>query len=283
MALIGSTLVLYAVVGLCVVVAVYVSERASRSPGLWFRLATALPFWPLYLPILLAHSQVVSGAGERPGSAAPAPFDDMSAAIARVDAELEAALNSLDGWAEQVLAREKDRIRELRDAWTAQAGGIRELDHLFASGIHQLALGLQNSTDERQSLVATNSPNPLPTPGLGHHNEPSPIKDRLALSQKACQQNFERLRRIRQRAFDDLMGSLAWVRELVSMIHLAKFTGAPASRAEELVAQIAAAVEGLSELTWREESSSPNSESISAADLRPKCGAGPASEANAVR
>ena len=48
------------------------------------------------------------------------------------------------------------------------------------------------------------------------------------------------------------MGSLAWVRELVSMIHLAKFTGAPASRAEELVAQIAAAVEGLSALTWQE-------------------------------
>jgi hypothetical protein len=49
------------------------------------------------------------------------------------------------------------------------------------------------------------------------------------------------------------MGNLAWVRELVSMIHLAKFSGAPAARAEELVAQIAAAVEGLSELTWREE------------------------------
>ena len=43
------------------------------------------------------------------------------------------------------------------------------------------------------------------------------------------------------------------MRELVSMIHLAKFTGAQASRAEELVAQIAAAVEGLSELTWQDE------------------------------
>jgi hypothetical protein len=49
------------------------------------------------------------------------------------------------------------------------------------------------------------------------------------------------------------MGSLAWVRELVSMIHLAKFTGAPAARAEELVAQIAAAVEGLSEVTWQDD------------------------------
>ena len=51
----------------------------------------------------------------------------------------------------------------------------------------------------------------------------------------------------------DLMGTLAWVRELVTMIHLAKYTGAPASRAAELVAQIAAAVEGLSEVsTWQE-------------------------------
>jgi hypothetical protein len=48
---------------------------------------------------------------------------------------------------------------------------------------------------------------------------------------------------------EELMGTLAWVRELVTMIHLAKFTGAPASRAEELVAQIAATVEGLSEVT----------------------------------
>ena len=52
----------------------------------------------------------------------------------------------------------------------------------------------------------------------------------------------------------DLVGTLAWVRELVTMIHLAKFSGAPAARAEELVAQIAAAVQGLSEVSsWREE------------------------------
>jgi hypothetical protein len=75
----------------------------------------------------------------------------------------------------------------------------------------------------------------------------------LRHSQRARLQNIERLRRVRQRAHDDLMGMLAWVRELVSMIHLAKFTGAPAARAEELVAQIAAAVEGLSQVASAEE------------------------------
>ena len=64
--------------------------------------------------------------------------------------------------------------------------------------------------------------------------------------------NLARLRQVRGRAYDDLMGTLAWVRELVSMIHLAKFTGAPASRAEELVAQIAAAIEGISAVTWQD-------------------------------
>jgi hypothetical protein len=76
---------------------------------------------------------------------------------------------------------------------------------------------------------------------------------RLRSSLQARRQNVERLQRLRGRAHDDLTRSLAWVREVVSMIHLAKFSGAPAARAEELVAQIAAAVEGLSELTWQEE------------------------------
>ena len=38
----------------------------------------------------------------------------------------------------------------------------------------------------------------------------------------------------------------------MTLIHLAKYTGAPASRAEELVLQIATSIEGLSEVaTWR--------------------------------
>ena len=71
-------------------------------------------------------------------------------------------------------------------------------------------------------------------------------------SEETRRANLARLREVRNQAFLDLMGTLAWVRELVSMIHLAKFTGAPASRAEELVAQIAAAIEGISAVTWQE-------------------------------
>ena len=249
MALVGPTLILYAVIGMGVAMAVYLSEKQDASAGILFRVAAALPFWPLYIPILLSHACAPASSHARARSGhGHGEIDDMSAAIARVDTELEAALNSLDGWAENVLAREKDRIRELQVAWIAQADRIREMDHLLShlpiAGVSPLPVPL-----------------PMPLPGTGTHTDIGaskellqPIQNRLAHSELVCRQNIERLRSIRQHAYDDLMGSLAWVRELISMIHLAKFTGAPASRAEELVAQIAAAVEGLADVTWREDS-----------------------------
>jgi hypothetical protein len=228
MSLFSQTLLLYLVIGIGVAGAVYLSGRPRARESTWFRVASAVPFWPLYLPILLA--------GGEPGlERAPEPAaceDDMSTIIRQVDAELQAALGSLDGWAEDVLARERDRIHELRVIWTAQAERIRQIDRLLA---------LPEYADDE------NADGPLALAAVG------PVAERILHSRQARRQNLERLSQLRRRASEDLMGSLAWVRELVSMIHLAKFTGAPPSRAEELVAQVAAAVEGLSEVTWGEE------------------------------
>ena len=219
----AATMIFYHLIGAGVAIAVFLTEqRNHRLPPL-FRTATAVIFWPLYLPILLASP--------RPGSEpeiAPSPSDDdaMSQAIAQVEAELETALASLDGWVEDVLAHETDRFHELSNAWRAQAARIREMDRLLAR-----------------------------TGPAGHERPPAAARqtsDRCRQSEETRRANLERLGQVRSRAYDDLMGTLAWVRELVSMIHLAKFTGAPASRAEELVAQIAAAIEGISAVTWQE-------------------------------
>jgi hypothetical protein len=230
MSLFSQTLVLYLVVGVGVAGAVYLSAGAGQRAEQWLRVALAWAFWPIFLPVLLTRKEPTEIPAPRPARPA-GPVDDMTAAIDQVDAELEAALGSLDGWAEDVLAREKGRLHELRTAWTAQADRIREMDRL-------LALPEYAGADDPVPTLAPATP---------------ATADRLRSSRLARQQNIDRLRRIRQRAYEDLIGTLAWVRELVSMIHLAKFTGAPASRAEELVAQIAAAVEGLSALTWQEE------------------------------
>jgi hypothetical protein len=157
----------------------------------------------------------------------------MARTIERVKAELDAALSSLDGWAEGVLAREAERIGELRAVWTRQAERIRALDRLLAQ--------TEGECDGLPGLHPGQPANQSPT-----------ASDRCRQSEQARLANLTRLRQVRARSYDDLMETLAWVRELVSMIHLAKFTGEPATRAEELVAQIAAAVEGVSAVTWQE-------------------------------
>jgi hypothetical protein len=217
MDLLNSSLVLYLMVGGGVAVAVYLADRAGTRTERCFRVVTAVPFWPLYVPVLLRAAGPLAVPNEL------GPLDDMAAGIAQVDYELQAALSSLRGWAEGVLTREKDRLGELRSAWSAQAQRIREMDRLLSLPEHNVRPGNES------------------------------VNQRMQQSEQARQRNLQRIQRLRARAYDDLMGTLAWVRELVSLIHLAKFTGAPASRAEEIVAQIAAAVEGLSEVTWQEE------------------------------
>lgn len=225
-----ETLLFYLLFGAGIAAAVALRREGNGATGRWFQTVTALFFWPLYLPILLdrpARSKTRESADQTtPDHGA----DDYAATISRVEAELETALDSLDGWAENVLAREQDRFSELRSAWRLQADRIRQLDR----------------------LLATADPQALPdASAAASYIEGSP---RFRQSEQARRENFERLHLVRGRLHDDLLGTLAWVRELVSMIHLAKFTGAPASRAEELVAQIATAVEGLSEVTqWRDE------------------------------
>jgi hypothetical protein len=226
MTLLSQTMLLYLVVGVGVAGAVYTAGTPDRGAERCFRVLTAWLFWPLYVPILLATPARPLATMPPTG---PAPLDDMARAIAQVDAELDAALGSLDGWVSDVLARERDRIRELRAAWMIQAERVRDMDRLLA---------LPDSPAAALCVEAS-------------------VSERLRRSEQARRDNLQRLRSIRQQAHDDLMGMLAWVRELVSMIHLAKFTGAPAARAEDLVAQIAAAVEGLAETASNESSWSP--------------------------
>ena len=225
----AETMIFYLLFGVGVAIAVFLSgaRRSRLSPV--FRVATALVFWPLYLPILLAGPR---SEPEHQIATRQRDGDPMSQAIAQVETELETALASLDGWVEDVLAREADRLRELSAAWRAQAARIREMDSLL------------DGVEPAQTVPTTTESD-------------RDLSDRCRQSEQARRANLARLRQVRDQAFEDLMGSLAWLRELVSMIHLAKFTGAPAARAEDLVTQIAAAIEGISAVTWQDAQPDP--------------------------
>ncbi|BBO35726.1 hypothetical protein [Lacipirellula parvula] len=237
-----ETTIFYLVFGVVVAVASYLQQgkpnsdddgesvRESFGVALAMRLGSACLFWPFYLPMLLSAGQggeeEARSNAPREESDGPIECDALAAAIAQVEAELDAALQGLDGWAEDVLNCEERRLVELRSAWRAQAERIRQLDRLLgetAAHVDPLAAAAAEI-------------------GAARHSE------------EVRRENLRQLAELRKQLHADLIGTLAWVRELVTMIHLAKFSGAPAARAEELVVQIAAAVQGLSEVSaWREE------------------------------
>ena len=227
----GTTICFYLVFGAGVAAALWLNDTSASRNDRLFRVLTAPLFWPLYLPMLLTPLPAEKGSADfvpRAQKPSPVPRDEMAMAIAQVEVELDTALRSLDGWAEDVLAAEHDRFAELRTAWRQQAERVRELDRLLA-----------------QTSFDTTAPDA--TSALTQ--VASPAMNRIQTCERTRTENLLKLKHVRQQLHDDLMAMLAWVRELVTMIHLAKYTGAPASRAAELIQQIAAAVEGLSEVT----------------------------------
>ena len=237
----ATTSVFYLVIGAAVAIAVYLWAPKERVGVQVLQVVSALLFWPIYLPTLLQPSEAakVNGLanGETTAEAKPITDDAIATAIRQVEVELESALRSLDGWAESALDGAQSRLAELRAAWNGQAERIRELDDLLAQPTF--------AEPEVQAEIV----------GTAATNSGDEIGRRIRQSEQARRENLTKLKAVRKQLYRDLMGTLAWVRELVTMIHLAKYTGAPASRAQELVTQIAAAVEGLSEVSaWPETS-----------------------------
>ena len=228
----ATTIVFYLTFGVGVAAALLLRRPERRAGRQYFRYVMAVFFWPMFIPLLLEQTAEESAGGESSRSHAS---DSLARAIAQVESELDGALGSLDGWAEGVLVDERQRLEELRAAWRSQAGRVRELDRFLA---------------QPDAMTAANEQ--IPLEGLG-----ASLNERRQKSEQGRLENLRRLRVLRQRMLEDLLATLAWVRELATMIHLAKFSGAPASRAEELVSQIAAAVEGLKEVSsWSEPLSS---------------------------
>jgi hypothetical protein len=250
----ATTMLFYLLMGGALAVAMLLRHDHLGRGERVLRAFTALLFWPLYLPLVLqgsptqASGAVVGRSEPRAKVPATALDEELVQAIAQVEAELDLALGSLDGWSDAVLAREQDRFAELRAAWRQQAARISELDRLLA-----------------QPAFLKD--------GAGAEST-SPRAPRVAASESARRENIQRLQAVRRRFHDDLLGTFAKVRELVTMIHLARYTGAPAARAEELVEQIAAAVTGLSEVAgWRaplDDAASARLQPITNESVRPR-------------
>jgi len=236
----GVTTFFYLVIGTAVAVSLWLNDSPRGAVNL-FRTLTAPFFWPLYVPALLAGRAEASPNLTTIPPRQIQPDDEMATLIEKVETELDKALRSLNGWAETMLRDEQNQIEELRIAWRHQADAIRELDNLLAES--------SDGPGKNDSASATPSePHPSQTSANVEQEwiTPDPVAtNTVATREQSRRENVIKLKRVRRQLYEDLTATLAWVRELVTMIHLAKYTGAPASRAVELVKQIAAAVEGL--------------------------------------
>jgi hypothetical protein len=214
MTLLDSTLLIYFLIGAGVAIAVYVSDLARTPAQRNFQTAASLVFWPLFLPLLLQK-----GPAHRPAPAPELPStDDLSKAIAQVDSELGEALRSVSvsgDFAGDVT----DRLGELRWHWQAQADRIREMDRLLAQPEYAVPSDpiLAEPSTERDGAF---SPDPL---GYG-------LSGMGAIA--------ERLRKVRDEANANLMGSLARVRQISALLQLARFTVESGNGSAELLGQI---------------------------------------------
>jgi hypothetical protein len=251
------TLVLYVLAGIAVAVAVYLSGNEYRTSREWPSLFLAVPLWPFFVPILLAGRRFIEGNDLNVRS--KIANDPLSASIDQVQSELDSALKTLSGWAADVAEKHVNCVLLCGEAWATRYGDIQDMDRTLST--------LEASLPSAQS---TNTASGFASPEAAE-----PVTPR----REPIRHNIETLRELRARAFEDLVDSLTRVREIISTLHVLRFTGAAASQADELVCEIegivktlagrsapdtagmwrrilkSPIVKELSELTWKEESS----------------------------
>jgi hypothetical protein len=226
MTLLGSTFLIYFVIGAGVAVAVYVSDMARTPAERGFQTAVCVVFWPLFLPLLLQQRQAQHFAPSEILAAA----DELACAIHQVETELHSALRTT-----KPMPGDEARLARLRSRWMAQAARIREMDRLLASP--QYAAPIDAIQAGKPSL-----------------RDGSQQADRLSGGSDAMCALVERLRQVRQQAHDELMAALSKAREAAAMLHLAHFSGAPCAHRADLIAEIDTISRDVEDITDRDPS-----------------------------
>jgi hypothetical protein len=136
-------------------------------------------------------------------------------------------LTSLDGVAREVLEKEVARVQKLTGSLTGMEQRLREMDALLAA-------------PEFDAARAEAALRELEARGSGE-------EDPRLQSLRARRRNIEQLRRMRDRTGQDLERALLKMEEMHSQVLLLRFANRPETELVELVKDISATVEGLSE------------------------------------
>ncbi len=223
---ITETAIIYGIIGVVTAAAMWLSGAGAPGVQRAGLFAVHALLWPFFAPVLLG------GAAER---AAPTPrtrragaeATELDGRVHAAEERLLAALASLDGLAEDALRPELHRVRELTGALARMARRLAEMDELLATP----------EFDEERALGALEA--------LEDTDAGAP--DARADSVRARLRNIRRLVQMRQNLSMDFERAMVKVDEISSQIRLLRFADRPEHEVGELIWDIEATVEGLSE------------------------------------
>jgi hypothetical protein len=218
---IGATAIVYTILGLVVATAFELHREEALSLTVVGAFVMRTACWPFFAPMLLGAPEQRRAAPPHRHNAAPGRRVD------EAERSLLAALESLDGLAGDLFAPQRERICEMADSLRKMRERIAEMDALLASTEFDEARAEQTL----EAVLADG------TDG----------RDERADSVRARLRNIGRLKKMRAALNADFERAILKLDEISSQMLLLKFADHPEQEVGELIGDIAATVEGLSE------------------------------------
>lgn len=248
---ITETSIIYTIIGAVVASAMWLAGPAEHVMFRGARFVLHTIFWPFFAPLLLGRSLEASPAATSQG---PTRRHGEDPRVHQAEQRLLQALASLDGVAEDLLGSQMDRVRDLTGSLAAMAGRMSEMDELLATDEFdeeraQLALEAICQQEDRPADPSSedwSSEDPSSADRLSKQAHTIGIHARRD-SVGARLRNIRRLKQMRQALSADLERAILKIEEISSQIRLLRFADRPEHEVSELIQDIAATVEGLSE------------------------------------
>ena len=211
----AETGTVYLIVGFSCAIAMWRRERGQSWARAVATFVVHTALWPFFAPLLF-------DGGQRPQPLATPPTR-----VTAAEHRLLAAMESLDGIAEEVLGPEIARIRGMTTDLEAAERRLEEMEDLLKTPEFDLKRVAETLRDLRDRELDEDDPR---------------IQSVLAR-----ERNIVRLTRLRDQAHADLERATFELEEMSAQIRVLRFADRPDTALIELVREVAATVEGVTE------------------------------------
>jgi hypothetical protein len=219
--------IIYGIVGAVLAAALIIASPGAPIATRCGLFVVHAALWPFFAPALLGRATANLGA-VIPEKSGEDDFGALDPRIRAAEARLITALSRLDGVAEEILAPQMESVRNLSRSLARMDMRLAEMDELLTSP--------EFDRVEAEKALRGLIDNPQIT-----------ADDSRIESIEARLRNIDRLHHMRERARRDIERAILKMEEMNSQILLFRFADKPENEMAELIGDISATVDGLSE------------------------------------